>query len=270
MQEYEVKTRDNLSLVVKNWNEGDVASEQALLIIHGIGEHQGRYEHVADHFVSKGYDVYTYDQRGHGLSGGKRGHSPGVDYNLDDLEDVITSIKHSELFLYGHSFGGNVLVNYLVRRKNEKLKSAVLSGAWMKLKIQPSKIDLVLATVMNSVYPSFTQENKLDVTTLSNIEEVGQKYLADPLVHSKISAGLFKSFYASGLFAIENAISLNTPTLLIHGADDEIVDPEGSKEFASRAENAELKIYSDTKHELHNDNKAEEVLEFVSSWLEGK
>ena len=140
----------------------------------------------------------------------------------------------------------------------------------MKLKIQPSKIDLVLATVMNSVYPSFTQDNKIDVTTLSNIEEVGQKYLADPLVHSKISAGLFKSFYASGLFAIENANSLNTPTLLIHGADDEIVDPEGSKEFASRAENAELKIYSDTKHELHNDNKAEEVLEFVSSWLEVK
>ena len=140
----------------------------------------------------------------------------------------------------------------------------------MKLKIQPSKIDLILATLMYSIYPSFTKENKLDITKLSNIEEVGQKYLVDPLVHSRISVSLFKSFYASGLFAIENAKSLNIPTLLIHGDDDEIVDLEGSKEFTSKAYNAELKIYSDTKHELHNDNKAKEVLEFVSSWFEGK
>ena len=85
-------------------------------------------------------------------------------------------------------------------------------------------------------------------------------------MHPKISAGLFNSFYASGLFAIENAGSLKVPTLLIHGADDQIVDTDGSKEFA-RKSSAELKVYSDTRHELHNDVKSKEVLNDVSTWL---
>ena len=263
MQEYEVKTSDGLALKVKRWGDSE---GKALIIIHGIGEHGGRYPHVAKHFIQKGYDVFTYDQRGHGVSGGKLGHSPGMETNLDELQLVIDSIDHDELYLYGHSWGGNVLVNYLLRRECSSLKAAVLSAPWMWLKKQPSKIDVALATVMNRVYPSFTQNNKIDVSALSTIDKVGEDYLADPLVHPKISAGLFNSFYASGLFAIENAGSLKVPTLLIHGADDQIIDPDGSKEFA-RKSSAELKIYSDTRHELHNDVKSKEVLNDVSTWL---
>ncbi len=271
MQAYEVKTADGLSLNVRRWNSEDEEFSKAIVIIHGIGEHQGRYAHVAKYFIKSGYQVYSYDQRGHGVSDGKRGHSPGVKSNLDDLEAVLDSVKESQLYLYGHSFGGNVLVNYLLKRTNSKLKAAVLSGAWMWLKKKPSSIEFGLAKVMNSIFPSFTQNNKIDVTALSSIEQVGVDYQNDPLVHPKISVGLFMDFYPAGLEAIENAGELTTPTLLIHGEDDRIVDSKGSEEFAKRAVDvAEVRIYSETRHELHNDIRALEILEGVVEWLNEK
>lgn len=271
MQAYEVKTTDGLSLNVRRWNDEAEQHPKAIVIIHGIGEHQGRYAHVSKYFIKSGYEVYSYDQRGHGLSDGKRGHSPGVESNLDDLDAVLETVQCDHLFLYGHSFGGNVLVNYLLRRSNIRLKAAVLSGAWMWLKKKPSSIEFALAKVMNSIFPSFTQSNQLDVTALSSIEQVGTDYLNDPLVHPKISVGLFMDFYPAGINAIENAGQLKTPTLLIHGEDDSIVDPEGSIEFAKNAEDmTELRIYSNTRHELHNDTRAEEVLGGVVEWLKEK
>ena len=140
----------------------------------------------------------------------------------------------------------------------------------MRLKKKPSKIDIALASVMNLVYPSFTQNNKIDTTALSTFDKVGVDYLNDPLVHPKISVGLFKSFYASGLYAIKYADHLNIRTLLIHGQDDMIVDPNGSEEFCKNSDLASLKLYSNTRHELHNDKRAEEVLGFVSDWLESQ
>ncbi len=270
MQAYEVKTKDGLALKVKKWNNVDGCGKGTLIIIHGIGEHQGRYSHVAKHFINLDYVVYTYDQRGHGKSEGKLGHSPGVSSNLDDLQRVIDSTEGQNLYLYGHSFGGNVLVNYLLRKDESRLVAAVLSAPWIWLKKQPSKIDVALASFMNFVYPSFTQNNKIDTTALSTIDQVGFDYLNDPLVHPKISAGLFKSYYTAGLYAIDNASQLNVKTLVIQGEDDMIIDPNGSKEFCKKSNLAELKLYSNTRHELHNDKRAEEVLGYVSDWLESQ
>lgn len=270
MQAYEVKTKDGLALKVTKWNDIEGGGKGTLIIIHGIGEHQGRYSHVVKYFIDLDYVVYTYDQRGHGKSDGKLGHTPGVSFNLDDLQRIIDSSEGQKLYLYGHSFGGIVLVNYLLRKEDSRLVAAVLSAPWIWLKKQPSKIDVALASVMNLVYPSFTQNNKLDTTALSSIDQVGIEYLNDPLVHPKISAGLFKSFYASGINAIENAGNLSVKTLVIHGEDDMIIDPNGSKEFCKNSDLATLKLYSNTRHELHNDKRAEEVLGYVSDWLESQ
>ena len=271
MQAFEVKTKDGLTLKVTKWNDVDEGGKGTLIIIHGIGEHQGRYSHVVKHFIDHDYVVYTYDQRGHGKSDGKLGHTPDISFNLDDLQRIIDSSEGKKLYLYGHSFGGSVLVNYLLRKEEDsRLVAAVLSAPWIWLKKQPSKIDVALASVMNLFYPSFTQNNKIDTTALSTIDQVGIEYLNDPLVHPKISAGLFKSFYASGLYAIEKAGNLSIRTLVIHGEDDMIVDPNGSKEFCKNSALASLKLYSNTRHELHNDKRAEEVLGYVSDWLESQ
>lgn len=267
MQAYELKTSDGISLHAQKWNDVE-DSERTLLIVHGLGEHQNRYAHVAEHFVKDGFQVYSYDQRGHGKSDGPRGHTPSLSQNLDDLNLVINSISHKNLYLYGHSFGGNVTANYLLRRDCDTLRAAILSGAWLKLYKEPSTFDVTMATIMNIIYPKFTQGNKLDPNDLSYIEQVGIDYVNDPLRHNKITVGLFKHFHASGLWAIENAGQLKIPTLVIHGADDPIIDAHGSREFADAAGTlATLRIYENTKHELHNDNKAKEVLSDISDWF---
>jgi acylglycerol lipase len=268
MQAYDVKTADGLNLRVNKWNAIEGQAERTLLIIHGLGEHQGRYEHVAKHFVSEEMEVYSFDQRGHGHSDGKRGHSPGIEANLDDLEKVIESIPHANLFLFGHSFGGNVVANFLLRVNCATLRGAVLSSAWLTLYKEPSKLDVLLASFMNKLYPSFTQNNQLDPEDISSIDTEVKAYVEDVLNHDRISAGLFKSFYASGLWAIENAEHLDTPTLVFHGADDRIIGPNGSKEFAEKAGDiASFRLYENTKHEPHNDNVAEQVFRDVNEWI---
>ena len=267
MQAYELKTSDGLSLHAQTWNDV-LDAERTLLIVHGLGEHQNRYAHVAEHFVQDNFQVYSYDQRGHGKSDGPRGHSPSLSHNLDDLQIVIDSIPHKNLYIYAHSFGANVAVNFLLRRNGDAVKAVVLSAAWLKLFIKPSKVDFMLATIMNLIYPKYSQDNQLDPNNLSYIKQVGIDYVNDPLRNNKISAGLFKSFYASGLWAIENAGGLTTPTLLIHGADDKITDAQGSQDFSESAgELATLRIYEKTKHELHSDYKSKEVLHDVSTWF---
>ena len=269
MQAYDVKTADGLLLKVNKWNDIEGSAERTLLIIHGLGEHQGRYKHVAKHFASDGMEVYTLDQRGHGLSEGKLGHSPGIEANLDDLERVIESIPLENLFLYGHSFGGNVLANFLLRVDCATLRGAILSNAWLKLFEEPKGFEVMLARIMSGIYPQLTQSNQLIPDNLTNIKEEVEAYVADPLVHDRISAGLFKSFYASGLWALENAEHLDTPTLVFHGADDCIISPDGSKEFAEKAGDiARCKLYENTKHEPHNDNAAPQVLRDVSEWID--
>jgi acylglycerol lipase len=267
MQASEVKTADGISIHVKKWNHLD-NSDRTLLIIHGLGEHQNRYSHVADHFASDGFTVYSYDQRGHGKSGGPRGHSPGIDSNVDDMKCVIESIPHENIYLYCHSFGGNVLVNFMLKVDCATLRGAVMSGAWLKLYEEPSFLDVTLATIMSFIYPKFSQDSKIDSAKLSNIKQVCEDYKVDPLNHSYITAGLFKSFHASGLWALSHASELKTPTYVLHGADDQIISPSGSREFAAAAGSiATLKIYPSTRHEPHNDLACDEVLGDVSRFF---
>ena len=220
-----------------------------------------------EHF-SNGFQVFSYDQRGHGKSEGKRGHSPGIDYNLDDLERVIKTIPQQNLFLYGHSFGGNVLANFLLRKQPKYLKGAILSAAWLQLFKQPYAIELAMAKLMNKLFPSFTQNNKLDSAKLSNDEVICSAYDKDILNHNQISVRLFSDFYPSGKWAISNSEQLPVKTLMIHGSDDEIVSKTGTKEFAENSNGkAEYKIFENTKHELHNDNTKQDVFVYTLNWL---
>ena len=152
MQAYDVETDDGLSLKVQKWNDMQ-APTRSLIIIHGLGEHQDRYQHVAAHFIKDGFQVFSYDQRGHGKSEGKLGHSPGIASNIRDLEHVIESIPHENLFVYGHSFGGNVLANFLIRKDCASLRASVLTGAWLRLFKEPSSFEVAFATLMNNIYP---------------------------------------------------------------------------------------------------------------------
>lgn len=273
MQTREIISKDGLSLHMCHWGVDSCEAPKAILIVHGLGEHSGRYKHVASFFIRNGWSMYSYDQRGHGKSGGKRGHSPSVEHNLDDLRRVIESIPEKQVVIYGHSFGGNVVANFLVRSEfnnliKRRVKKAILSSAWLKLHKEPSLTERLAAKIISKIAPSFSQSNKLDANELSYLPEVASEYLSDPLNHDRISVSLFTNFYKSGIYAIENASKLNTPTLVIHGKDDRIISPKGSIEFTRNTnDTATLKLYPNTKHEPHNDQSSCAILTDINTWL---
>ena len=267
MRSYKVQTKDQILLHVQKWNDNNNPSG-TLFIIHGLGEHQGRYAHLVEYFINNDFLVYSFDQRGHGKSEGKRGHSPGLDYSLDDLERVIQTIPHDNLFLYGHSFGGNVLLNFLLRKQPSFLKGAILSATWMKLVKKPNIIDLSLSMLMNGIYPSLTQNNKIDANDFSNDPKVCLQYKQDRLNHNRISVRLFSEFYPAGKWVLDNASKLSVKTFMFHGADDAIICKSGTEKFAqSNKEKVTVKIFNNTKHEPHNDLSKETVFLSTLNWM---
>lgn len=251
-------------------------NEKAIVcFVHGIGEHYRRYSEMAEYLNVQGFAVFAYDQRGHGKTEGKRGHSPSYSLLLDDVENIM---KHARsiypdlpMFLYGHSWGGNIVANFLLKRKTREIVGAILSAPWLELKLSISPLLLSVVKFINNIYPSFTQNNRVVPELLSKNPEEVKAYMQDPLVHARISVATYFQAYRQGKWAIENAHTLNTPTLIIHGTEDEITSFDASKKFAENAATmATFKALNGVKHEPHHDTEKMEVLQYISSWLKQK
>ncbi|MDK2977987.1 MAG: hypothetical protein PWP52_701 [Bacteroidales bacterium] len=246
-------------------------------LVHGFGEYSERYEHWAQLFNKKGYAVHAIDYRGHGKSDGRRGYIHSFD---DFLNDVYVLIQESEKlfpgipqFIYGHSLGGNIVANYILRRENS-FKGAIISSPWFKLAFDPSAITLFFAKTIKSIFPKFTQNANLDVKGISHDQEVINNYIKDPLVHEKISVRMFVEVYKAGDWALEHPDLINIPVLLQHGNADKITSHKASVEFAEKAraqnKNITYKEWEGMYHELHNELKYEEVFTFVVEWIENQ
>ena len=226
---------------------------------------------MANHLNLADIAVYGIDQRGHGRSKGKKGHAQSR-LLWDDVESLLKEarLRHLDLpmFLYGHSWGGNVVSNFLIRRYSSEITGAVLSAPWLTLSFEPNPMELKLGKWMSAIYPSFTQKNKLKVEYLSRDPTVGEAYLNDPLVHDKISAGLFTEAVANGIYALEHADEITIPILVMHGTDDNITSAASSQAFSkSSPEESTLKLWPEMRHEPHNEYGKEEFLDYLTNWF---
>lgn len=269
--EFKLITPDGLELSVTSWVCPN--PKAVFCIVHGLGEHSGRYHHVAEFLNENRISVFTFDLRGHGKSEGKRGHTSSYEILLDDVEELLKTARAEyndlPMFLYGHSFGGNIVANYLLKRSTNELKGAIISSAWLKAQIQPSNLEFKLAKFMNNIFPSFTQGSRFSSTMLTKDQECNIAYEKDSLVHRQMSVRLGLESYDAGLWAITNASRIKIPTLVWHGSEDEITSVEASAEFANNAgELALFKLWKGVKHEPHNDLEKQEVLEYLLNWLE--
>ncbi|MBT8184300.1 MAG: lysophospholipase [Eudoraea sp.] len=242
-----------------------------IVIVHGFGEHSGRYkEMVIPALLHEGLAVVIYDNIGHGTSGGKRGHCPNYGALLEILEKVIAKANSLftglPLFLYGHSLGGNLVLNFALE-KPHSIKAIVASSPYLRLAFTPPKWKLLLGNMMRYVLPSITLSSGLDPKGISGIPEEVEKYLQDPLIHDKVSPMYSIPVIRAGEQAIARADQLTVPTLLVHGSDDPIIAPEGSEEFHKNAKTTTLVLFKGGYHELHNDFCAGEFLETVRNWL---
>lgn len=272
-EEFSIISRDGTQLQGYEYLVSD--PKAMVCLIHGLGEHAGRYEHVAQFFCENQICFYIIDLRGHGQSEGKRGHSSSFDAMLDDIEELMmyarSEFNDLPMFLYGHSLGGNLVSNYCLLRNTNELKGAIVSSPWMTLSQEPPAWKVSLAKKVAGIWPSFTQSNGLIIEELTNDPVVNLAYEKDEMVHDKISVQLFSSAHQQGKWAIAHTDRLKLPLFVFHGEKDAITNPSGSKAFAeSRKDLIDFKLYTDTKHEGHNDQKKEMILNDIQSWIEEK
>ena len=247
-------------------------SEKGVMIItHGMGEHSMRYMEMADFFTNVGYTVISFDIRGHGLSEGKRGHTPEYEFLMDDIERVFTQVKKDypslPIFLFGHSVGGNLVLNFLLRKPNS-IYGAIVTGAYLKLGFEPPKWKIRLAKLSSSIWPTLSQPTELELDALSRNKEVIRKYENDELVHDRITSAFFINVHFAGQYVIDHANEIKTPLLVMHGMEDRLTSPKGSQEFASNSgENVHLKMWDGLYHELHNEPEKQEIFNYEMEWM---
>lgn len=247
-------------------------------LIHGMGEHVGRYEHVAKFFSVHGFSMLGIDLQGHGKTEGKRGHSEGLDSMLSDIDllvkEAFSKYPKLPIFLYGHSMGGNLVLNYLLRSNTEfntmksKLIGVIASAPWVRLPKPPSAFLIGFAKIMKRIAPKLTQANGLDVNELSNDLAVISAYQNDPLVHDRVSvlAGIELLMGARFLDGFQGDVPC--PLLLTHGTLDSITSPQGTIELEKRLKgDVTLKLWPGLKHEIHNEPQQNEVLTFLVEWM---
>ena len=245
-------------------------TKAVVVLVHGMGEHSSRYEHVAKKLTEHNYSVVAFDHFGHGKTEGKRGHNPSFDAVLESitkaLEKANNLFTEKPVFLYGHSMGGNAVINYTLK-KEHNLKGVIATSPFLKLAFEPPKIKLAVGKLLQKIAPSITMGNELDANHISREQNEVDRYINDPLIHDKISPNFSLTFIDTGKWAIENANKLNSNMILLHGTDDKIIDYKGTEEFANNTNKATLKLYEGGYHELHNDLCKEEMLHDVVSWI---
>jgi len=193
---------------------------------------------------------------------------------LADLSDFLGQIKsrypHAPVFLYGHSLGGNLILNFALRRK-APVQGAIVTGAWLKVAFEPPAAKVAVARALNRVVPGFTQEWGLETPALSHDTEIVEVYDADPLVHGRISARLFVAFYDAGKWALEHASEFPLPLLLMHGTADRVTSLEASREFAMRAGKiVTWRAWEGLYHEIHNEPARGKVVGAMIHWMDGR
>lgn len=265
------KSNDGIDFVAQQWTPDGVSPRAVIILIHGLGEHAARYDHLARFFNNAGIAVLAYDQRGHGQTGGKRGHTPNLDALWNDADQAVaqarTRFPNIPLVLYGHSMGGNVMLNYFLRRK-PAVAAAISTGAWIKLAFEPSPILVAIGKLTRSIIPGFSQKNQLNVNHISHDPAVVAAYSADPLVHDAITSAMGIDLLQAAEWLYLGKHTTPAPLLCMHGADDQITSPEGTRTFVAGCQgDVTLKIWDGLYHEIHNEPQKQQVFEYTLQWL---
>ncbi len=269
---FEITTSDQIKIHGVNWETN--SPKAVICLVHGYGEHIERYDHFAEWFNKKGFAVIGTDRRGHGKSGGQKGHTPSFNHYLDELDLLLKEANSSypslAKIIYGHSAGGNHSLNYVIDR-NPDIKALAVSGPWIKLAFEAPKFLVMLGKVMRKVYPSFNNKSTLDPTFVCRDTTVVKKYVDDPLVHDNISAEAGLAMMDAGDKLDQFSGTMPVPTLVMHGSGDQVTSCPASKAFAQRVKgDVTLKIWDGFYHEIHNEKEQNEVFQFTHDWLVSK
>lgn len=270
--EFEFSSNDGTELFARLWKPESNQPKGIILLVHGLGEHSGRYAELALNLTQAEYAVLAFDQRGHGKSMGKRGHTQSYDILLDDIDclrhESLKRFPNLPYFIYGHSMGGNLVLNYVLRRQ-PNFSGVLVTGPWLKLAVEPPGLLKAFIGFLSKLWPTLTITGRIELNALSHDSSVVNAYKADPLVHNKITVRLLAAMDQAGRRAMKNAGRFNLPLLLMHGGSDRITSSDATQEFAaSVTKDCTLIIWPGLFHEIHNEPEKKEIFTYVINWLE--
>jgi alpha-beta hydrolase superfamily lysophospholipase len=263
---------DGDNLAVQDWPlEPGTALRGVVLLVHGLGEHAGRYQHVAERLNAWGYAVRGYDQCGHGESGGLPGSLPSDNRLLDDLADMVDSVRarygaKTPLIVLGHSMGGLVAGRF-VSLGLRQVDGLVLSSP--ALDAGMNAFQRFLVSVLPRIAPNLRVGNGLNASHISHDPAVVRAYREDRLVHDRISARLARFIATQGPATVAAAAAWKTPTLLMYAGADTLVNPQGSRNFASAAPPGVVQsvCFESLFHEIFNELDPTPVFATLRDWL---
>ena len=278
MQESTLSTyvaQDGDNLAVQDWPlPKDRPVRDVVLLVHGLGEHAGRYDPLARRLNEWGFVVRGYDQYGHGESGGVRGGLPSDNRFLDDLADMLDSTragmdKSTPLILFGHSLGGLVAAR-LVSLGLRPVQALVLSSPALELGL--NAFQKLLMAVLPRVAPGLRVNNGVDPELISHDPAQVRAYRHDPLVHDRISGRLAGFMVEAGVAIRAQAPLWTVPTLLLYAGIDRLIAPAGSRSFAAAApaQVVSAHCFEDLYHEIFNETDPEPVYAELKAWLDAR
>ena len=264
-----LRSSDGTKLVYRAWPVAGAAI--TLAVVHGLGEHSGRYERFAKGMARHGMATYAVDLRGHGESDGPRGH---VDSWAQWVEDAASFVAHverqvkGEVVPLGHSFGGAVMLTTARTGKIPHSRRFIVSSAALKLKAHVPGWKVFLAGAASRVAPRLSLDNEVDPAAVSRIPEVVEAYRNDPLVHHKITSRTYAEWMKAARENLDHASEIKLPFLVLAGTADPLIDPAGSEELHRRApQMSTLRLLDGRFHEPFNDLGSEEVFATIAEWL---
>jgi alpha-beta hydrolase superfamily lysophospholipase len=266
--EFSWKTGEGGAIYAVEWRPEGTA-KAVVALVHGLGEHLHRYDHLAEAYGKAGIGIVALDLPGHGRSEGKRGHASYaliMDQIDRLLEEARSRFPGLPVFLYGHSLGGSLVLTYLIARK-PGLAGAVVTAPGLATTTPVAPAKVLVAKLMSGILPSLTLANGLDVTAISRDPKEVQRYRDDPLITDQVSARLGNDLLQAGPNVMAAAAEIGLPLLLVQGSADRIADPATNERFARSVPGATLKVFEGGYHELQNDPCKAEFFAFVLDWI---
>jgi alpha-beta hydrolase superfamily lysophospholipase len=250
------------------------AARGVLINVHGLGDHSGLYPTVSEHFTARGFAVHALDLRGNGRSPGPRGHVGSWREYRDDLDRFVAVVRDEEprlpVFLLGHSLGGLIVLEYALHHPGG-LRGVIAAAPPLGELGVPAPL-LLLGRVMSRLWPSFALETGMDLSGLARDPSIIDQVLGDPLFHRRGSARLSTEVAAAIARVQEGAAGFRLPLLVLHGADDRMVLPGGSRRFVARVSDPDKRLleYAGGYHALFADQGRERVLGDVEAWVDAR
>lgn len=246
-----------------------------VVLVHGLKDHGGRYDHVGEWFARRGYAIYAPDLRGHGKSDGERFYVDSFDEYMDDLDVFVGRIRKREpdrpVFLLGHSMGGAVASRFVLEREPD-LRGLILSAPALEPNENVSPVLIWLSGFISRFFPR-APVTKVDVKALSHLPEVIEAARKDPLSNDRPAPARTGYEILQAMRRIrEKAHEITLPVLLMHGTEDHLTNPRGSERLFELAgsQDKELKLYEGLYHEILNEEEWGRVLGDIAEWLDAR